>query len=80
MKRCQHEKTQIINSRKRSSSERIRRHECLQCGYRYSTLEIALPTSSGSTVEEQFVARYLGLTIEQLHNLEELIGNSSKRQ
>ena len=45
MSECKHEKTHVANTRPKDGG-RYRRYHC-ECGYKFSTFEIEIPTGSG---------------------------------
>jgi len=70
---CAHERVEVIDARGLRGHRR-RRYRCIDCDYRYSTIEMPVPLTSKLTAEDQFVMQHLGISYEQLKALRVLVG------
>ena len=49
---CDHKKTKVYDSRNREGVIlKYRRHECVECGHRFSSVEVKLPDSGNHDLQ-----------------------------
>jgi len=76
---CHHDRVEVIDVRGLRGLRR-RRYRCIDCDYRYSTLEMPVPLTSKLTAEDQFVMMHLGIDYEQLKAINVLVGAMKDEQ
>ena len=77
---CDHRRSRCVDTRKKHG-ERVRRHKCIDCGHRWSTVELEVknPTNAKSSTEqvrdeifnEELATRYnlTGKELDAIHTL-----------
>jgi len=75
--KCNHKKAKCVDSRVNINGIRHRRYQCINCGVRYSTIELRVPEGSKKTTEEKFVCDFLGISYRQLKTLQHMIGKEN---
>jgi len=77
VRNCLHERAKTIDSRGPKGQRKRRRYECVDCGYRWTTVEIPISITSKLTTEDQFVMIHLGIDYQQLAHIRALINGET---